>query len=549
MKYSLCTIGILGVLLPTIASAQCPASGTAQALLSQTPTGHYTAAVLQRVREGITNAKALPASTADEFALSKTHYLITLVSTMFMLVDTDLRAVEYSRDLESITPCLHLDLAMLEAKMEEVRCEMNIAFDNRAAATIDELSSIASFLNERYRNLVRGALEPKHVDSFWVEYHSFDNPFEGWCCDPDAQECQIKQAPECVNPSATKGGYEFYDTKDKCTSENNGCIYAESGTATPPYEDICPFDSNYLADNGTGYGCRLDLINTFAGSSYVSAQAEAQGLQELTNERNTFLNDVGFVKQITESMDDYTDNTMLTDDEREHLTHFGEGRTLPPKRVFGCDADALPAEPAPQIKPSEEWGTIALRSPFSFVKNQLVIWKKFFSLQHEWVIQREFPGYMRWPHEFADDTEREEAAEEEVAFFGLFSANRPTLRAKWLEFMHWQATQEAAILPKAQDAQQEVIRTLGSLRTAMKRNVDMVNQSDRGLRKFARNYAYFLRRSCIYRPCNERLEVIMKALYTDECFPYASGEFKVLDDDAAPSKTSWEKCQEEIDKL
>jgi hypothetical protein len=118
-----------------------------------------------------------------------------------------------------------------------------------------------------------------------------------------------------------------------------------------------------------------------------------------------------------------------------------------------------------------------------------------------------------------------------------------------MEFTHWQATKEASILPKAQDAELEVLEAIKPIRPAITRVIGLVLQSDEGLRKFARNYAYFLRRSCIYRPCNEKLETIMKVLYSDECFPYASGEFNAKAGEEAPDKTSWEKCQDAVDEL
>ena len=118
-----------------------------------------------------------------------------------------------------------------------------------------------------------------------------------------------------------------------------------------------------------------------------------------------------------------------------------------------------------------------------------------------------------------------------------------------MAFHHEQATKEASILPKAQDAGLEVLEALEPVRPAVKRLVELVNQSDRGLRKFARNYAYFLRRSCIYRPCNEKLETIMKVLYSDECFPYASGAFDVKAGDEITDDPSWQKCQDAVNDL
>ena len=95
-------------------------------------------------------------------------------------------------------------------------------------------------------------------------YNEFDDPFRGWCCVLDQLECQIKESDECTEVKDGSGGYEFFDTEDACLTDGI-CVFAESGTTDPKYEPICPFDSNYLADNSTGYGCQLELIKQFAG--------------------------------------------------------------------------------------------------------------------------------------------------------------------------------------------------------------------------------------------------------------------------------------------
>lgn len=557
MKTVFFSIGLLAALLPAVATAQCPESQKAKDLLSQTPTGHYTEVVLERVTEGITNAQAKPSSpiTVD---LSNMHFLRAIESIMYMLVDTDLRAVEYSRDLSSMSPCLHLDLAMMEAKMEEVRCEINAAYDRKSPGALRLLKGVASFLNERYRHLVQGALEPAHIDRDWGFYNEFDNPFEGWCCVLDALECQVKQSDECTEVAAGTGGFEFFDTKDACTVDSI-CVFAENKTTDPKFKDICPFDSNYLADNGSGYGCDIDLINTFAGGGFEAVTAEAQALSDLIDTRDEFLRDISHIKDVTLNEDNLVDETMLNDDERNQLGRFGDVADIDHRRVFGCDANLLPIDRTsndgvegdltPGLRPSEEWGAIPNRGPFFFRKDHLVIWKKFFALQHEWASMREYPEYIRQPDEFPDLKDREETAKLDEDSFGIYRIPRNDFRSVFMAFHHEQATKEASILPKAQDAGLEVLEALEPVRPAVKRLVELVNQSDRGLRKFARNYAYFLRRSCIYRPCNEKLETIMKVLYSDECFPYASGAFDVKAGDEITDDPSWQKCQDAVNDL
>ena len=57
-------------------------------------------------------------------------------------------------------------------------------------------------------------------------------------------------------------------------------------------------------------------------------------------------------------------------------------------------------------------------------------------------------------------------------------------------------------------------------------------------RSFVRDFAYFLRRSCIDRPCSQRLDRILKIVFTDECFPFVSGQF--LNDTV--QNPGWRRC-------
>jgi hypothetical protein len=98
-----------------------------------------------------------------------------------------------------------------------------------------------------------------------------------------------------------------------------------------------------------------------------------------------------------------------------------------------------------------------------------------------------------------------------------------------------QAKEESAQIAKTIDAPLRVIETLTPLRKEVRELALAVQTSDKGLRKFVRDYAAFLRTSCIFRPCNEQLDRILKIIFADECFPYVNGA--ALDEDVA------EKCK------
>lgn len=561
MNLRLFTLGLCALLLPQTVIAQCPPTQRARELLEKTPIGHYTAEVLKRTDEGIDNARAADggAQIVDLFSL---HFLIQVQSILYMLVDTDLRSVEYHRNLTEVSACLHADLAMLEAQIENVRCEINAAYDRKSPEGIRILKSVANFLNQRYKHLVKGALDPQHKDMSWKVYYKFDNPFPGWCCVLDELTCEIRPGDECteIQEDGT-GGYNFFSTKDECITESL-CTVTANGENDPKYKDICPFDSNYLAFNTSGYGCSVERIEQFAtGSSGVnSMQAEADAAKEIEQKRDAFLEDIEHINTTTESMDDLVNNTMLTNTEREQLQRFGGTTTdeIDVRRVFGCNADLPPekrednagveGELTPNIKPSQEWAGIPLRGPFFFGIDHLTVWKKFFRLYHTWEQERQFADYLKHPDEFPEEADRKKAVERDNEAFGVLRAPRGTVRSVWLQFQLGQATQDVALLPKAQDMALQVRNAMSSVRPAMKRSIELVHKDSSPMRVFAKKYAYFLRRSCIFRPCNEKLEIILKTLFSDECFPYASGDFQVKKGDDT-GKSTWERCQEAIDAL
>jgi hypothetical protein len=543
-------------LLPQMASAQCPEGERTRALLEKTPTGHYAQKVIERVDNGLTAARNLPSNPLI-FDMFKMHWLINIESIMYMLLDTEIQSVEYSRDLTKISACLHADLAILEAKMEEVRCEIKKAHLNKSPGGIGRLESIALFLNSRYKHLVQGALNTKHIDPIWQYHHAFDEPFGGWCCVAGPNECRPMTSSECGKEENNPvGGSEFYPTRNDCLN-NDVCISASGPDNAPPeYEPICPFDSNYLAPTFSGYGCDLTVLNEFNDLDDTSLQEEYNALDALVTVRDEFLDDTDHIRESAIKMDSILGETMLSDAERQHLEQFGEAdvRNIEHKHAFGCEADVPPEgdedsdgdnDPADKIKPSRLWATQEVRGPFFFVEDHLNIWKEFFRLNLWWAGLREYPDYLKKPSEFFEEADREKAMS-----LNSLLVPRNHLRTRWASFMQSQATQEAVILPKAQDMQQGVADAMQPLRVAMRGNIELVKDSSGGLRKFAKGYAYFLRRSCINRQCNSQLETILKILFSDECFPYASGEFETgNDEDNASGSQTWKDCKEAVENL
>ncbi len=563
-------IGML-LLAPTGAQASCHIGAASSPLSTMTPVGEYARKTVERVNSGLENAKAEDIFGAV-FDLAGMHFLRSVESVMYMLVDTDLRSVEFSKDLTNISTCLHTDLAILEAKMEEIRCEMNDAYERKSPGAIRKLKELAVFLNDRYRHLVQGGLDPTYVDTLWPYYREFDAPFQGWCCVPDTMTCSVQTGEQCtkVAPQGV-GGFSFFPTREACLAESV-CFYADDGNPRPKYIEQCPFDSDYLAAGTAGFGCDATVLHTIgeklSGNSGVAKEIE--GFDELINTHDEFVEDIASLKSTTLRMDSVTEETLLTSEQRQRLAKFGEVTTdaIEHRRVFGCSADLTPEERSslppspgeeensgvqgtltPLLRPSLQWTVIPARGAFFFRKDHLAIWKEFLRMQTEWAKKREFPSYFKNPDEFFLEKDRKAAVKREVDSLKLLQHPRNIMRDLWSTFSVRQAVQEASLLPKVQDAALQVQDVLSPIRPAMQSAVSLVSTPGEGLRKFARNYAYFLRMSCMYRPCNERLETILKILSTDECFPYASGRFRVPSNGEATGTPSWELCLDAVKKL
>lgn len=152
-----------------------------------------------------------------------------------------------------------------------------------------------------------------------------------------------------------------------------------------------------------------------------------------------------------------------------------------------------------------------LRGPFSLGKNELGLMRDYDALRTSWGENREL-----WVEV---TNNRKEWADR------LFDPIKSYIVD--LYFANWdphQEQMEGTMIPKASDAGAQVVHELQPARSAIG-ELSRTANSLRGVRGFARSFAYFLRRSCIFRPCNDRLDQILKVVFSDACFPYTDGEY------------------------
>ncbi|MBM3231244.1 hypothetical protein FJZ28_02855, partial [Candidatus Peregrinibacteria bacterium] len=170
--------------------------------------------------------------------------------------------------------------------------------------------------------------------------------------------------------------------------------------------------------------------------------------------------------------------------------------------------------------------------------DHLTIWQAFLRLMHRYANDRELPDIYKKPEEFWTEPERSSAKANDTPILWVI---RDNFRDLVLDFTYQQASLDSAIYPKVVDAPQRVTETLQPVRKNMQSAMDLLKKpgetvagttdpvtsaQGKSLRTFVRDYAYFLRRSCIDRPCGKQLDTVLKIIFQDDCFPYANSKYQ-----------------------
>ncbi len=462
------------------------------AILALAPiSSHYTQQVLNRAEAGIQNAQ----STLPGFD-PNTNYLFWLTKmgvAMNSLLDTKLRITAQERDLD-LTACMHLDLALIEAEMQRVRCKMQEAYSQGSSVGILKLQDLLTFLNERYESLFRGGLDPLYVDEGWQIPRSFDPDQSVWCCANIGNACELYDSAQACTRLAFGRSYAGEAScMNFCCPGCNGVIPV---IETP--EALCPFHSDYLPPTNAGLGCTLDVLLPYKGGPNVSTNEEIAGLEAFMDWRDDFLAEIANTINNTSS---------IVGAPSAAISSFA---TIPRKVVFGCEARHEPNGQVttgpvdPNIIYALGGTKAALRGPFSYEKNQLGILENLLSLKQHWGIERKIPTS-------PTVTLWEETSEGKKAY---------------QEFTTAQGAAEAAFIAKGTDATYQIRNVFSAqLRKAMFQFAKLASEKGTSVRGFAIDYTFFLRRSCLYRPCNEKLDTLLKILESDNCFPYTSGDY------------------------
>jgi hypothetical protein len=501
MRAMLVTVGTI-LFLPWSASAV-----TVDDLVGLPPVSqHYVQRTLDRVDAGLAQAAANTTMGGPVFDIFFGRWAGYAASATLSLVDTRTWVESQATDLQETTACLHLDIIILQSKIEKVRQQLHQALNNAEVGKVIFLQQIIRFLNDRILHLLRGARDPQYFDSGWGAQQPFDPPGTVWCCPARGLSGSMCLSMDLGACTAT-GGLAFI-TPHGCTAR--GCLMPQG---EDPYGGrMCPFHSDYLALSSSGYGCDSTVLT--ATGVHLATQAEALALDAVLEERIKLLQLYQTSQDLLSALGGIT-GAIREPEPLEHRTIAGCAQDIPEAQIAGADTALFRSIGATSY---------SLRGPFSLEKNEPGILYRFAGVVRRWGGLRPQAEYIKQPGEFPPGPLRDAAQQR---FQGKDSLRRGAewflrLYFRWWNFYH--GRHEARPVARGQDLELQLEQTTsGDLREATGRLIALTESHASGLRGFGKKFAYFLRRSCVYRPCNRQLEQVLRILFSDRCFPYGKG--------------------------
>ncbi|MCK5016371.1 MAG: hypothetical protein KAS32_04790 [Candidatus Peribacteraceae bacterium] len=457
---------------------------------------HYVDPVIQRIDMALLNAQNTPQANNEVFIMLS--WLDEISDAFVGLIDTENRLTLYEKNLEEVTPCLQIDILILRAKIEEISQELLRAQAEKRFGNIFLLRDILNYANTRYNHLIRGATDPQYTDyEFWVK-QSFDP--DTWCCTAPGSDvaCMEMSKEHCENQQGL-----FFKTWESCSEV---CLPPlPLPEENPP---VCPFDTDYLPATKDGLGCDFEAIQN-AGDQLTIAMASEQNAIFLINKSKEGFNEAQ--KELRE-LSKHIQGIVTEEEPRQSQPHI---------KYSGCNIN----EDAPSILPNGATRK-ELRGPFTVQKNHIPILFELEKLLREQGAKREQEASLVLLSERERGTQEYiQAIQRETTLSSYLKYWRNIIRNFFSRISVDQSSKN--VLPFAQsiDSQQKLTTTFNILREDNKKFAELTSKKDSGIRKFLINYAFFLRRTCLYRPCNSALDRILRISLEDECFPYANGQY------------------------
>ncbi|MFA6259420.1 MAG: hypothetical protein WCX29_02320 [Candidatus Peribacteraceae bacterium] len=542
MHVRLLLIGTVLLLPTTTHAAECPGDAAAAFLGLRPVSGHYVQRILDRTEAGLSYANQ---SQMQQLSLKTLFFpwIDTVLTGATQLIDTELRIRQASLSLTQHTPCLYVDVRILQAYMEKVRCELSnetMQFSGGTgrvnAAKILRLVSLLGWMHERERQLLGGALDPMQEDENWHQKQLFDNPENIWCAIMYASEeenntCKPMSEEECWS----SGGDASFDSEAHCWESLYGGV--PDGVGDP--ERLCPFHSNYLPATVYGYGCDTETLRRYSGIEAI--RKEYEGMQKVEEARSNMQADARELAEMLQQIDTMLGNAP------EYQIDAAPERTH--EEVWGCYSDLrdYARQNGVQIEDENDNDGVRrnilyllgatrweIRGPFNLEKDEPKLMESFLELRTTWGVARKQSDDLKLPLEFQTERERQDA----ILRDKVQSPGERFLRMFGRSYMQsWntqQALEEATILAKSTDDPMALEHEMLAIRKENLALAQLAIDKTKGARQFTRAFAALLRVSCVFRPCTMQLDNILKYVLEDSCFPFTESGYYGYQDGYPP---------------
>jgi hypothetical protein len=140
-------------------------------------------------------------------------------------------------------------------------------------------------------------------------------------------------------------------------------------------------------------------------------------------------------------------------------------------------------------------------------------------------VRRPQAKHLRYPSEFPPGGERTASQERAVKKPSITNAYEWFMRTFFKSWNVYHGKKSAIPVAKSQDAQLQIAEALRGAHGPIERLGGLISGHSAGLRSFTKSFAYYMRRSCMYRSCNKRLEQVLRINFQSTCFPYFSGAY------------------------
>jgi hypothetical protein len=540
--------------------------------------GGYVRDVLLRAEEAIAKVDEYEGTFDANDSSAVYSWLERAFSVFAKVNDTKQSIIERERNLTTVTTCLDIDLTLLEAMMAKIECRIQFAFEERRFQSIMELEKILFFLHDRTEHLMKGAGDPLYEDQQWWFQHSFDTPddakwlpqsFDGtWCC-IDAGEACVQQE-ECKAEDGVYSGLLFV-TLDGCM-QSSRCLKpvpSQGQQINVVDEKVCPFHSDYLptsiiAEEGayeqtsqnqssqsqstndedaksSSYGCDLKTLEEYEDANLDlwkiddAIKAEVEALRTFSEARDKLIDQMENVGGNYSNIDSWMG--VITSSPYFGLTKEDETAH---QELVGCTTQWENDWKGSYYEDGwpEGLARTEMRGPFSFDPADERLGREYQDLRRGWGERHPLPEPYKLPKEYENPEERLKAEENERTKDVLIALTDSYARGYFRRWDVRQEEREGAMVAKTSDVMRSLDDVFLPLRTAVSELSKRGNSLQEGVRHFASGLAYYLRRSCLTRPCNERLMRVLGLVLDDDCFPYTDGDYV--------SGTTHEDCGDDL---